>query len=229
MSPVNQRAELSRGIQRMSDGDSFHSLLQLRRKLGVDRPLHKGTARRGTSLAIKTVDHEQYGIERTVEIGIVEHDYGVLAAKLEMHALEGRRALRHDVTASDRLTHEGDGLDGGVFGQCLSGGFAQTMNKVDDTFGKTGALEHFAHDFREDHRAQRAPLSRLVHDRAAGRQRGRNLPRRQHERRVPRRDDAHRADRLPYRVVEMRFGRQGQAVARFGRLVRIEPEILRAA
>ena len=73
------------------------------------------------------------------------------------------------------------------------------------------------------------PFRRLVHHRAAGRERGRDLPGREHERRVPGRDHAHRADRLAHRVVEMRVGRQRQPVGRIGRAVGIEAEILRAA
>ena len=46
------------------------------------------------------------GIERAVEIRIVEHDDRVLAAELEMHALQRRRALRHDGAAGRRLADE---------------------------------------------------------------------------------------------------------------------------
>jgi hypothetical protein len=64
-------------------------------------------------------------------------------------------------------------------------------------------------------RGEGAPFGGLVHDRAAGGERRRDLPGRQHERRVPRRDDAHRADRLAHGVVQMcGLGRQRQAVAR---------------
>ena len=47
-----------------------------------------------------------HGIERAVEVGIVEHDHRVLAAELEMHALQRRRALRHDAAAGDDFADE---------------------------------------------------------------------------------------------------------------------------
>ena len=45
-------------------------------------------------------------------------------------------------------------------------------------------------------RGQRRQLGRLQHDRVAGRERGRDLPRGDHEREVPRHDQAHDAERL---------------------------------
>src|SRR3712207_7784379 len=41
--------------------------------------------------SVERVDHEQYRIERAVEVGVREHDHRVLAAELEMHALQRRR------------------------------------------------------------------------------------------------------------------------------------------
>ena len=81
-------------------------------------------------------------------------------------------------------------------------------------------------DLREQHRRERAPFGGLVHDRAAGGERRRDLPGRQHERRVPGRDHAHGADRLADRVVELALGRQREAVPGARRAVGEEAEIL---
>ena len=51
----------------------------------------KEPARRGAALAIERVDHEHDGVERAVEIGVVEYDHRIFAAEFEMHALERRR------------------------------------------------------------------------------------------------------------------------------------------
>ena len=142
-----------------------------------------------------------------------------------MHALQRRRALRHDGGAGRALADEADRLDVGMLGQRLAGILAEAVHGVEHARRQAG-LEA---DLRQQHRGERAPFGRLVHDRAAGRERGRDLPGRQHERRVPGRDDAHGADRLADRVVEMRVGRQRQAVIRARRAVGIEAEILRAA
>ena len=63
-------------------------------------------------------------------------------------------------------------------------------------------------------------------DRAAGGERRRDLPGREHEGRVPRRDDADGADRLADRVVELALGRQRQAVLGARRAVGEEAEII---
>ena len=65
------------------------------RKAIVDRALHQGARRRGAALTVEGVDHEEHGIERPVEVGVVEDDDGVLAAELEVHPLQCRRALLH--------------------------------------------------------------------------------------------------------------------------------------
>ena len=77
---------------------------------------------------------------------------------------------------------------------------------------------------------KRAPLGRFVDHAAAGRKRGRDLPRTQHERRVPRRDHAHRPDRSAGRVVDDVFGR-GRDLAVVGArgLVGEEAEVRGAA
>ena len=45
-------------------------------------------------------------VERTIQIGVFEHDDRVLAAELEMHTLKCFGALAHDMAACRRLTNE---------------------------------------------------------------------------------------------------------------------------
>ena len=156
-----------------------------------DRFLHQQPARRRAALAVERVDHEHDGIERAVEVGIVEDDDRVLAAELEMHALQRGRALAHDRRAGRAFADEADRLDVGMLGQRLAGVLAEAVHGVDDALRQTG----LRHQLDQQVGGDRRPFRRLVHDRAARRQRRRDLPGRQHERRVPRRDDADRADR----------------------------------
>ena len=181
----------------------------------VDAALDEEPARRRAALAVQRVDHEHGGIERPIEVRILEHDHRVLAAQFEMHPLQGRRALGHDLRAGRRFADEGDSSDRLVLGQRDARIFAQAVHQVVRAGGQAGFLA----DFGEDRGGERAPFRRLVDDRAARRQGRRDLPGRQHERRVPRRDDADRADRLPGRVVQVLVGRQGEAVRRLGRAV----------
>ena len=74
--------------------------------------LHEQPARRGAALAVEAVDHEDHGIERAVEIGVVEHDHRVLAAELEVHPLQRRRRpARMIALPVCRLADEPDRLD----------------------------------------------------------------------------------------------------------------------
>ncbi len=225
MARMDQRADLGRGIERMADLDLLDALGGALGELVVDRGLDQRAARRGAALAVQRVDHEQAGIERAVDIGIGEHDHRIFAAEFEMHALQRRRALPHDRGAGGAFADKADRLDVGMLGQCLAGVFAKTVHDIEHARGQSGVQT----DFRQQLRGEGRPFRRLVHDRAAGRERRRDLPGRQHERRVPGRDHAHGSDRLTDRVIEMRLGRQRQAVIRLRRAVGIEAEILRAA
>ncbi len=85
----------------------------------------------------------------------------------------------------------------------LARAFAQAVHEIDDAGGAAMPADFRIHDLGQDDRGERAPFRGLVHDRAAGRQRGRDLPCRQHERRVPRRDHADGADRLAQRIIDV--------------------------
>ena len=88
--------------------------------------------------------------------------------------------------------------------------------------GRPGLLE----DPGPQGRRQRRELRRLEDDRVAGGQRGSELPRLEHERRVPRRDEPGDADRLAVDVVELAAGHL-EGVVRLGDdQVGEEPEVL---
>ena len=187
----------------MADLDFLHTFRGALDEFVVDRGLHERAARRRTALAVQRVDHEQRRIERAVDVGVVEHDDRVLAAKLEMHALQRAGPLRHDCAAGRGFADEADRLDVGMLGECAPGILAETMNGIEHAGGQTRLVR----DFHEQRCGERAPFRGLVDDRAAGRERRRDLPGGEHERRIPRRDDADGPDRLADRVVELAVAR----------------------
>ncbi len=148
------------------------------------------------------------GVGGALEIGIGEDDHRVLAAELEMHALQRVGALLHDQRAGAAFADEADGLDVGVLGKGLAGILAEAVDEVPHALGQARLLG----DLDQQAGRERREFRRLVHDGAAGGQRRRDLPGREHERRVPRRDDADRADRHAGRHVAA-----GPARAAFGR------------
>ena len=112
-----------------------------------------------------------------------------------------------------------------MLGQGLAGLFTQAIDEVPDALRQSRLFG----DLNQQTRGQRREFGRLVNDRAARRQSRRDLPGRQHERRVPGRDDADGPDRRARRHVDLTRRAQAAAVARFGRAVSEEPEVLRAA
>ncbi len=80
-----------------------------------------------------------------------------------MDAFQRWRALGHDMAAGDALPDKGHRLDGWVFGQRLAGGFAETVDDVQNA----GRQPSFQRDLRQQAGGQRAPFGRLVDDRAA--------------------------------------------------------------
>ncbi len=114
---MHEGADLGGRIQRVPDielTDAFH---ELRIEFVLDGFLHEQAARRRATFTVQAVDHEHDRVQRAIEIGILEHDDRVLAAELEMHALQRVRALPHDVAAGHRFADERDRLDRRVLGQ----------------------------------------------------------------------------------------------------------------
>ena len=119
-----------------------------------------------------------------------------------MHALQRVGALLHDHRAGAAFADEADGLDVGMLGQRLAGVLAEAVDEVPHALRQAGLLG----DLDQQARRQRRQFGRLVDDGAAGGERRRDLPGRQHEGRVPRRDDADRADRRAGRDVDLAVG-----------------------
>ena len=94
---------------------------------------------------------------------------------------------------------ERDLVHAGVPGQRGAGLPRQPRHHVDDPGGKPASANSRA----KPERGRRGVLGRLDHDRAARRQRGRELPGQQQQRRVPRRDRRDHADRLAPGVDEV--------------------------
>jgi hypothetical protein len=103
--------------------------------------------------AVQRIDHEHRRVQGAILVGVGEDDDRVLAAEFEMHALQRRRALTHDMRAGGCFSHEGDRLDGGMFGQRLARAFAEAVHEVDDAVGAAVAADFGIHDLREDHGA----------------------------------------------------------------------------
>jgi hypothetical protein len=84
---VDQRPHFGRRVKRVADPNPVDPLGKSGLKLVGDGFLHQKPARGCAAFAIERVDHEDRGIERAVEIGVIEDNDRVLAAQFEMNAL----------------------------------------------------------------------------------------------------------------------------------------------
>ncbi len=131
-------------------------------------------------------------VDGGLEVGVVEHDVGALAAHLERDLLEIDRRAAQDRPARLEPAGQRHEVDVGAVGQRLPDAFARPEHEIDDTGGNPGLLEQPG----QVDRRQRRDLGRL-HDRRVPRRKSRrDLPAELEERVVPRPDQPAHADRL---------------------------------
>src|SRR3954465_5743341 len=116
---MDQRPDFGGGVERMPDLQRPYPGSKFFEEFSSDAFLDQQPAGGGATLAIERVDHKDNRIQRPVEIGVVEHDYGLLAAQFEMDALQSGCVLRHDRRARRALADKADRLDRGMLGQRL--------------------------------------------------------------------------------------------------------------
>jgi hypothetical protein len=129
--------------------------------------------------------------------------FGLFAAEFERHALQVGLCRRfHDQVADLGRTGERDFVHIHVARDRRAGRRAITRQHVHDAVGEAG----FRDQFRDAERGQRRLLSRLHHDRIAGRQRRRQLPRLHEQREIPGDDLPHHTHGFMAGVTEIIAG-----------------------
>ena len=143
-----------------------------------------------------------------VQRRVVEDDGRILAAEFERDALEVASRGTHDRAAHIGRTRERHLVDGRVF--CNRGADVRaTGHDVDDAVGHA----RLGDELSQAQGGQRRLLGRLDHAGVAARQRGRELPCRDHQREVPRNDQSADTDGLAHGVVERAGERERVGVA----------------
>ena len=191
---AHQRAHAGRHVHGVADLDALDAGDHLLDELVVDLLVHQHARPGLADLALVHEGAEERAEGGGVEVGVVEDDVGRLAAELERDLLQGAGAELHDAAADLGRAGEGDLADVGMGRELLAGRAARTADDVDHAGGHAGLGADLAEHERRDRRHRR----RLQHDAVAGRERGRDLPRRHDEREVPRRDAGADADRLAH-------------------------------
>ena len=222
MAGVDERPDVRLGVERVSDaqatgrlGEPGHDLVVHR---GLDQEARAGLA----ALAGRVVDRPDRGGDRLVEVRVGEDDARALAAQLQRDPLDRVGAQAHDLAAGRRRAGERDLLNSGMRDEVAPDGRPIRRQDVDDA-GREPDLDG---ELGEPERRERRSRIGLEDGGAAGRERGRQLPRRHHQRVVPRHDLGAHTDRLLERVVGERAAERARAARRRCRHRRVEPERL---
>ena len=134
---------------------------------------------------------ESYCRGDPIEIGVLKHDDGVLAAELELHFLEMLASKLADAAADRARSRERDHRDVGIGADRLAG-LGAAGQDLQHAFGQARLLEQARDDEAPGERSARIGLE---HDSVAGGERGRDGAAGQDQREVERRDHADDAAR----------------------------------
>ncbi len=194
----HQRAHLGVLRPRVAHHDALDGRFEQLHEPVIDVALHQDSAAR-TAVLTSVVEHAVWrGRRRLLQVAVIEHDVGALAAQFQSDPLDLCGRACHHPRADFGGSREHDLADVGVGDEALPHYRAlagQHLKQVGRQPGVNGELA-------EPDRGQRRPLRRFDQHRVARCQRGRETPRRDRHREVPRRDDADHAERFVERDVQ---------------------------
>jgi hypothetical protein len=189
---------LGLGVQRVAEPNRARPRRKALQELVVDAVLHHQPRAGHAGLSGGREDAGDHAVGGGVEVRVGENDVRRLAAELEAHARKVVGRALHHRAARRRRAGEGDLVDARVRRQRGAGVRAEAGDDVEHPGREARLLD----ERPELERRGRRLLGGLDDERAARRERGRELPAHQQHRGVPGRDRRHHADRLAHRVDE---------------------------
>ncbi len=189
---VDQRALRHAGGESVADLERADRLRQARGEFIVNRVLHEKAIGADAGLPGVAVFRGDGAIDRGVEIGVVEHDEGRVAAQFERDFFHRAGALPHQELADLGRAGEGQLAHDGIRGEFAADRGSSAGDDVEHAAGQARALGERG----DGERRERRLLGRLDDDGAAGGQRRRDLARDHRDREIPRRDRGADANRL---------------------------------
>ena len=188
---VGQRAHLGGGLERVAEDDLARPrrdpLDQLVMDVLVDDQPRTGHA----GLPGGREDAGDDAVRGRFEVGVPEDDLRGLAAELERHPREVAGRALGDVDAGLGRAGERDLVDARVAHERAPDRRPVAGDDVEHAVGDA----RLGHELGQLERGHGRVVARLDDHRAAGGERGRELPGQQQQRRVPRHDGGHHADR----------------------------------
>ncbi len=189
---VDQRADIDAIVQAVADLQLLNRRLEFLREGIVHAVLHVDTVDAHTGLPGVAVLGLHGALHRLVQVGIVEHQEGRVAAQLQRNLLDAWRALLHQLGADFGGPSESDLAHDGVSGQLVADIARRAGHHAEHAFGDAGALGQLG----QRQGGERRLAGGLDHHGAAGRQRRTGLAGDHRRREIPRRDRGGDADRL---------------------------------
>jgi hypothetical protein len=153
--------------------------------------VHEQARARAANLSLIEPDRVDHAFDHAIEVRVVEDDKRTLSAELEAQLLPRPSGRASDDPADLGRTGERDLVDVGMVDDRLPR-FAVTGEDVEHPRRQPSLVR----DLGEAERSERCKLGGLEDDRAAGRERWRDLPGEHQQREVPRDDLADDADAL---------------------------------
>src|SRR6202140_4141180 len=178
---VDGWTHLDRFIQTIANLQPLCAIDVALHELCVDAFLHNDPAGRGAALACRSEATPQPAFNRKIEIGVIENDHGILAAKFERTTLKALgRGRTHDASHCAR-TSQRNGAHVGVFGEWRANLGAESRNDVNYALRQASIIEHA----NKIESRQRSILRWLDDTSISAHQRRQKLPRRNCHREIP--------------------------------------------
>ena len=191
---VHRRAHLNRLVEPITDLDLLRARHKVLDKLPVYALLHDDAAGRGAALSGGTERAPESALNGQFEVGVIEHDHGILAAEFERAVLEALGRGRAHNLADRRGTGQRNGANRRVLGERRAHFGPESGDDVDDALG----YARIGQRLHQVESGKRSVLRGLDDAGVAADDRRQQLPRRNGHREIPRRDHAAHADRLPH-------------------------------
>jgi len=218
---VHHGTDVNAFVQRVSKAQTVHSVPQSGIEILGNTFLHQQARSGAADLPLIEPDRIDQPFDSRVNIGIVEHDIGRLAAQLERQRLAAAGGCLADAPTYRGRTGKGD-----LVYLCVNDHLAHRAvagDDIDHTFGQPRLIA----DVGEQQRGQRCVFGRFQHHGVARGQRRGDLPGQHQKREIPRDDLATNPKRLCIRqhirhqlrhacvIIEMPLRQRNVDVARF--------------
>lgn len=169
-------------VERVTDLVLGGTLLEGGQELVVDALLNEDTGTGAAALTVVVVDTKVDPADGLLDVGIVEHNVGRLAAKLKGDLLQvGSSSSLHDLATDNGRSSEGNLVNIHVRGDGGTGSLAIARDEVENTSGELGLVDELSED-----EGRKGGLLGSLHDHTVtSGQRRADLPGKHEKREVP--------------------------------------------